>query len=62
MTSFEKYLLDKQKRLLEISDICYIKCTYTDNPIIFECLKEPTTFITKDINEVREWYQSLQYG
>ena len=52
MTSFEKYLYEKQKYLLKISDVFCIKRIYTNNEIVFECVKEPTIFTTKDINKI----------
>ncbi len=59
MINIEAYLLNNDKRLLEITDTCYIKRVYTSNCIVFECVKELAIFTTKNINEVRDWYESI---
>jgi len=59
MGLLEIFLKDDDRRLFELSNSIYIKRVYSENGIIFECVKEPviTNLVKKD--DVREWFEKL---
>jgi len=51
----DSYLDDDDRRLFEIDESFFIKRVYTQNGIVFECVKEPSMFIVENKIAVREW-------
>ncbi len=59
MGLLENFLKDDDKRLFELNDLIYIKRVYSENGIIFECVKEPSITILTKKDDVRNWFEKL---